>query len=108
MGSLKTVNISNQAPYVDPFTIQAGAGDEIKVVTGANAAAAISIPDAFTFLVEAEKEGYSQVYIPAESYRIFTVKSDPETGTHYYHVFMQAQDEFADNPGSSAPKIVIS
>jgi len=107
------INISSTAPYVEKekFRIEPEAGDTIVFNTGEGAAAAIIIPQAKCFLnqAEAENENYIQDKLAANKSPAitFTVKNYPAKGIYFYHVFMIDQKEFADNPGHSAPKIVI-
>lgn len=107
MGDTLDVNISSTPPYVQYFEITRSAGDKIKLITGTNAAAGISIPNASDFLEDPKTSAYDEFYIPANSEKLLTVKEGAITGTYYYHVFMVAQTDFADQTGSSAPKIVI-
>jgi hypothetical protein len=108
MGNSIKITIGSESKnYVDKFEIKPQPGTDIEVEAEAGYAAAIAIPNANTFLENAESDGYIQVIVDNNNPQVFRVKSEPSIGHHYYHVFMITQQEFADNPGSSAPKIVI-
>jgi hypothetical protein len=109
MPKIEEISISDNVAehYVNNFEVHCDAGDQIKFITKRNAASTISIPDAMTFLEGKKREDYIQDFIPEMSSKTYKVKKDPEKGDHYYQVFMVVQQDFADKPGSSAPKIVI-
>ena len=102
------VNISQfKPPYVEPFNIRVQPGDTITLKTDDKTSAAVVIPGVKLFTDLQNKDNYHQFVIDEGSERTIKISDTGTSGYYTFHVFMIQIGKFADNPGYSAPKIII-
>jgi plastocyanin len=102
------VNINQfKPPYVEPFNIRVQPGDTITLRTETKTSAAVVIPGVKLFTDLQQKDNYHQFVIDEGSEQTLKISETGTSGYYTFHVFIIQTGKFADNPGYSAPKIII-
>jgi hypothetical protein len=99
--------IISHEPFLDNFEILKSRGEKITIFAAEDADAAVIIPKINAFAAELRKNNYEEKIVTAKEPLEIEISEKAELEKYTFHVFVIDKRRFADNPGYSAPKIII-